>query len=100
MKRFRVASTKAEEIHSGATFAPGEEAVGFDPSDPDDARKLGEGLFVQVHERSVPTPSKAVIEKAAELGVDLTAVDQGSGKHGAILVSDVERIHHSQEASQ
>lgn len=95
---FRVASSKAEEIHTGATFAPGEEAIGFDPDHPDDARKLGEGLFVQVQEREVPAPSDAVKKKALELGVDLDAVVP-TGAKGQVLVADVEKAHDNQEVS-
>ncbi len=100
MNRYRVASTKAEEIHTGATFAPGEEAVGFDPSNPEDARKLEECLFVEIQERAVPAVSKAVREKAAELGVDLEQIGIGSGARGAIVVADVERIHDNQEETK
>lgn len=55
---FRVASTKPEEIHTGATFAPGEEAAGFDPDNEEDARKLEEGLFVEVSQGAARRRSK------------------------------------------
>jgi|GEM_PF-3047980 len=96
-RRFRVASTKAEEVNSGATFAPGEEAIGFDPDNPEDARKLEEGLFVQIQEETVRPPSDAVIRKAEELGVDLAEVEP-TGKTG-VTVADVQRTHDNQEAT-
>jgi pyruvate/2-oxoglutarate dehydrogenase complex dihydrolipoamide acyltransferase (E2) component len=96
--RFRVASTKLEEIHSGASFAPGEEAVGFDPGNPEDARKLAEGLFVEIQEETVRPPSEAAVKRAEELGVDLNDVTP-TGKTG-ITVADVQRTHDNQEASK
>jgi hypothetical protein len=98
MTRFRVASTKLEEIHSGASFAPGEEAVGFDPNHPEDARKLDEGLIVEIQEEIVRPPSEAVVKKAEELGVDLDDVTP-TGKTG-ITVADVQRTHDNQEESK
>lgn len=97
-RRFRVATTKAEEIHTGATFAPGEEAVGIDPSHPDDARKIEAGVFVEISGGAPPTYSDAVIRKATELGVDLATV-KATGKRG-VTVPDVERTHENQEVSK
>ena len=97
MTTFRVASTKPEEVHTGATFAPGEEAVGFDPSNPEDKRKLEEGLFVEIGEAKGPQfASKEADERAAELGINATLIP-GTGKDGAITVADVEKAHDNQE---
>ena len=96
--RFRVASSKAEEVNSGATFAPGEEAIGIDPEHPDDARKIEEGRFVEIREKAAPKISAAVVKKAEELGVDLEQVEP-SGKRG-VTVADVQRTHDNQEASK
>jgi pyruvate/2-oxoglutarate dehydrogenase complex dihydrolipoamide acyltransferase (E2) component len=100
VKRYRVASTQIEDIHTGAMFAPGETAVGFDPADPYDAAKLADGKFVAIAEpigeQVDATPD--AIERAAELEVDLEKV-AGSGKNNRILVGDVEKAHENQEAS-
>lgn len=96
-RRFRVASPQMQEIHTGASFLPGEEAPGFDPSDPYDAAKLEEGLFVEIQGVEQP-PSAAVVRKAEELGVDLADV-KPTGKRG-ITVADVVRTHENQEASK
>jgi pyruvate/2-oxoglutarate dehydrogenase complex dihydrolipoamide acyltransferase (E2) component len=94
--RYRVASSHPEETHTGATFAPGEEAVGFDPENSEDARKLEEGLFVAIQEKAPRPPSKEAVAKAEELGIDLEEV-AGTGKDGAVTVADVERTHQNQE---
>lgn len=98
--QYRVASTHVEDIHTGATFAPGEEAIGLDPDNPFDAAKIADGAF----EEMPPVPAEAdpeatdeAVKKAAELGVDLSTV-AGSGKNGHILVGDVEKAHEDQEA--
>ena len=46
--QYRVASRHPEDIASGASFAPGEIAVGIDPKDPHDKQKIEEGRFVLV----------------------------------------------------
>lgn len=46
MSRFRVSSAHPEDLASGATFAPGETAVGVNPKDPHDARLIEEGRLV------------------------------------------------------
>jgi pyruvate/2-oxoglutarate dehydrogenase complex dihydrolipoamide acyltransferase (E2) component len=97
--RYRVASTKLEEIHTGASFLPGEEAPGFDPSDPDDARKLEEGLFVAIQDQPARPPSKEAVALAKELDVDLDKV-AGSGANGTVTVADVQRTHDDQEENQ
>jgi pyruvate/2-oxoglutarate dehydrogenase complex dihydrolipoamide acyltransferase (E2) component len=99
VNRYRVTSTKLEEIHTGATFLPGEEAIGFDPTDPDDARKLDEGLFVEIQTDAPREPSEAVLKKAEELDVDLETVAP-TGKHGDILVADVEKAAKNQEENK
>lgn len=96
--RFRVASTKLEEIHTGASFLPGEEAPGFDPNDPDDARKLEEGLFVAIQEPDTePTPD--AVDLAEKLGVDLGKV-AGSGANSRVTKADVQKAHDDQEKSK
>jgi pyruvate/2-oxoglutarate dehydrogenase complex dihydrolipoamide acyltransferase (E2) component len=97
--RVRVAVSHPEEVHTGATFAPGEEAIGFDPSNEEDARKLEEGRFVVIQEKAARPPSKEAVAKAEELGVDLSEV-AGTGKDGAITVADVERTHQNQENAE
>lgn len=96
MKRFRVASSHPEENHTGATFAPGEEALGLDPENPDDARKIEEGRFVAILDEAPPKVSKEAEAKAEELGVDLALVE-GTGAKDAITVADVQRTHDNQE---
>ncbi len=93
---YRVAGTRPEEIHTGATFLPGETAEGIDPDDPFDAAKIAEGRFVAVQSDEPPKVSKAAQKKAEELSVDLLKVD-GKGAKGAITVADVERAHDNQE---
>lgn len=94
--RFRVTSSKLEEIHTGASFLPGEEAIGFDPENTDDARKLEEGLFVEIQAEAPREHSEAVVKKAVELGVDLDTVTP-TGKNGDVLVADVEKAAQTQE---
>lgn len=97
--RYRVTSPTVVDIHTGAMFAQGEEAIGFDPEDPHDARLLAEGRVVELQETAAPAPSDAVVKKAQELSVDLSTV-KGTGARGAILVGDVENAHKaSEEAS-
>ena len=98
MTRFRVSSTKLEEAHTGASFAPGEEAIGIDPSNEDDARKIDEGRFVSIIEKAERKPSDAVVKKAEDLGVDLNDV-KPTGKRG-IIVADVQRTHDNQEENK
>jgi pyruvate/2-oxoglutarate dehydrogenase complex dihydrolipoamide acyltransferase (E2) component len=86
---YRVTSAKAEEIHTGATFAPGDTAVGFDPADAEDARKLDEGLFAEVREPELDVTEEAE-ELAREQGLDLGKV-AGSGQNGRITKGDVEK---------
>lgn len=93
---YRVAETRPEEIHTGATFAPGEMAEGIDPADPFDAAKIAEGRFVAVQSGKPPKASKAAQKKAEDLSADLSKVD-GTGANGAITVADVERTHDNQE---
>ena len=93
---YRVAGTRPEEIHTGATFAPGETAEGIDPENPFDAAKIAEGRFVAIQSGKPPKASKAAQKKAEDLGVDLEKVD-GTGNKGAIGVADVERTHDNQE---
>lgn len=95
---YRVSSTHPEPIHTGAEFAPGETAVGIDPSDPFDAERIAEGKFVPIKLASKPKASKPARDKADELGVDLAKVD-GTGAKGAITVADVEQAHDNQEVS-
>ena len=101
MDRYRVPlGHHTEDIHTGATFAPGEEAIGLDPTDPFDAAKIADGAFEPLPETPAETPPDATpdaVEKAAELGVDITTV-AGSGKDGRILVADVEAAHDNEEA--
>lgn len=56
---YRVASSHPEETAVGATFAPGETVSGIDPSDPDDARKIKEGRFVEILKDEKPESPKA-----------------------------------------
>ena len=93
---YRVAGTRPEEIHNGATFLPGETAEGIDPENPFDAEKIAEGRFVAVRSDKPPKASKAAKERAEELNVDLAKVE-GTGDKGAIGVADVERAHDNQE---
>jgi len=93
---YRVASQHPEEIHTGASFAPGETAEGIDPSNPFDAAKITEGRFVAVKAVPAPKASAEARAKAEELDVDLDEVD-GTGAKGAITVADVVRAHDNQE---
>lgn len=63
--RYRVAKSTPEEIQTGATFAPGEEAVGIDPAAPEVARKIEEGRFVEIQEEA-PRKPKAGAKKAGD----------------------------------
>lgn len=98
---YRVASAQIEDISTGAMFAPGETAVGFDPDNPYDAAKLVEGKFVAIAapEPAAPDPTPDSVKRAEELGVDLSKV-AGSGKDGRITVSDVEKAHQDEETSE
>ncbi len=100
-EQYRVSSTQIEDIHTGATFAHGEIAVGFDPDDPYDAAKLAEGKIVKVAEPQEPTPGPTdeAVELAAELGIDLGNV-AGSGAKGRITKGDVQKAYENQEATQ
>lgn len=61
---YRVTSSKPEEIHTGATFAPGEEVPGLDPKDPFDADKLERGLISEVKPaKSAPSKAKSDNDK-------------------------------------
>lgn len=95
---YRVASAHPEEIHTGAEFAPGEQAVGIDPSHPFDAAKITEGIFVPIRTTAALKASDAAEKKAEELGIDLSKVE-GTGAKGAITVADVEQAHENQEVS-
>jgi len=44
--RYRVASTHAEDLASGATFEPGAVCVGVNEKDPHDQRLIEEGRLV------------------------------------------------------
>jgi len=94
--RYRVTSPTVVDIHTGAMFAQGEEAIGFDPDDPHDAQLLADGRVVELQETAPPAPSAAVVKKAEELGVDLATV-KGTGARGAILVEDVQNAHDQEE---
>ena len=54
MSRYRVSSSHAEDIASGAVFAPGETAVGVDPENPFDKAKIEAGVLVEIKRRSKP----------------------------------------------
>lgn len=45
-RRFRVASSHAEDLASGATFEPGAVCVGVNEKDPHDKRLIEEGRLV------------------------------------------------------
>jgi pyruvate/2-oxoglutarate dehydrogenase complex dihydrolipoamide acyltransferase (E2) component len=98
-RRFLVGSTGPEEIHTGQTFAPGEVAVGIDPEDTEDARKIAEGRFIEVTETAKHWASAEAEAKAKELEVDLEQVE-ATGKNSGATVADVERTHDNQEASK
>lgn len=51
-KRFRVTSTHAETISTGASFAPGELAVGVDEKDPHDKAAIDEGRLTLLKSKS------------------------------------------------
>jgi len=57
-KRFRVASTHAEDLASGATFEPGAVCVGVDEKDPHDQRLIEEGRLVLVSGKRSAARSK------------------------------------------
>lgn len=48
MSRYRVRSSHAEDIASGAVFAPGETVIGVDPKDPYDRAKIKTGVLVEI----------------------------------------------------
>lgn len=52
--RYRVISGHAETISTGATFGPGEEAVGLDPKNPHDEALIADGKFVVITEGPNP----------------------------------------------
>jgi pyruvate dehydrogenase E2 component (dihydrolipoamide acetyltransferase) len=99
VKRYRVASSQIEDIHTGAMFAPGETAVGIDPDDPYDAAKIVEGKFVELAEQTSPWASPEAEAKATELDISVDDI-QGTGKNGGITVADVELAHDNQEVSK
>jgi pyruvate/2-oxoglutarate dehydrogenase complex dihydrolipoamide acyltransferase (E2) component len=93
-------SQRVEDIHTGAMFAPGEEAVGLDPDNDYDAAKIADGAFEPIPpdaEEAGPDATPEAVEKAAELGVDLSQVT-GTGENGRIKVGDVEKAHEAEEA--
>jgi hypothetical protein len=59
MPRYRVSSSHAEDIASGAVFAPGETAVGVDPDNPYDRQKIDAGILVEM----TPAKRKAAKEE-------------------------------------
>lgn len=89
-QEYRVSSSHAEDIHTGASFAPGEVAVGVDPEDPHDAALIEDGRLVEVIPSEPVKASEAAEKAAAELGVDLAEV-QGTGAGGGITVDDVKK---------
>lgn len=95
--QYRVSSNQIEDIHTGATFGPGEVAVGFDPDNPFDAAKLAEGKFVQLAESESPQrfSSPEAEAKAQELRIDAADITP-TGKTG-ITVTDVEKASENQE---
>lgn len=70
--RYRVISDHPETISTGASFAPGEEAVGLDPKDPHDKALLEDGKFVVISEGPNPVdlPDEELAKWAADQKVD------------------------------
>jgi pyruvate/2-oxoglutarate dehydrogenase complex dihydrolipoamide acyltransferase (E2) component len=95
--QYRVISAQVEDIHTGASFGPGEVAIGFDPDNPYDAAKLADEKFVAVAEPDGPEITDEARELAEQLGVDLEKV-AGSGQNGRILIGDVQKASENQEA--
>lgn len=61
MSRYLVSSSHAEDIASGAVFAPGELAVGVDADDPHDKDLIDRGVLVEI---ARPGKSKAKKEES------------------------------------
>jgi hypothetical protein len=58
MSRYRVSSSHAEDIASGAVFAPGETAVGVNPDNPHDKELIDRGVLVEITRPSKPKAKK------------------------------------------
>lgn len=88
-ERYRVISTHAEDIASGAMFEPGEWAIGVDPDRPFDRAKIEAGKLLPESGMTIPQTTPAAEARAVELGIDLSTVI-GNGADGRITVGDVE----------
>lgn len=86
--RYFVTSTHPEDTACGQIYEPGDWATRVDPADPYDAAKIRAGRFT-LEQSSAPKVTEAAEARAAELGIDLSAVT-GTGAGGQIKVSDVE----------
>lgn len=65
-RRFRVASSHAEDIASGATFEPGATCVGVNEKDPHDKRLIEEGRLVLLGGEPAASKSKSTDTEEAK----------------------------------
>lgn len=97
--RYRVNSKHNEDIASGAQFGPGEWAIGVDPAHPFDRAKIDNGILIPEATPPAIKATEAAENKAAELGIDLSAVT-GTGSDERITVEDVEAASQQKKANE